>query len=82
MLTLSHGSVKKKFLALNFHTEARKKDFWSKTSTRKHEKRIFGPKLPHGSAKKGFLVLNFHTEARKKYFGRQMATSRRYLLTY
>ena len=77
--------MKKGFLALNFHTEARKKDFWSLTSTRKREKRILGPKLPHGSMKKGFLVLNFHTEIQKEYFGRQMATFRRpilYLLTY
>ena len=32
--------------------------------------------------KKGFLALNFHTETQKEYFGRQMATFRRYLLTY
>ena len=54
MLTLPHGSMKNGFLVLNFHTEARKKDFRSKTSTRKHEKRIFGPKLSHGSMKNGF----------------------------
>ena len=74
--------MKKAFSVQNFHTETRKKDFWSKTSTRKHEKSIFGLKLPHGSMKKGFLALNFHTETQKEYFGRQMATFRRYLLTY
>ena len=54
--------MKKGFWVLDFHTEARKKDFRSQTFTWKHEKEIFGPKLPHGSMKKGFLVLNFHTE--------------------
>ena len=60
--------MKKGFLVLNFHTEAKKK--------------ILGPKLSHGSVKKGFLVLHFHTETLKEYFGRQMATSRRSIFIY